>query len=117
MKNFLIVLLLSALGSAPAVAAQLRGPAECTASSRTIVAGLNNDTSTVSSIIISNNGVPYNLSSSQYSKTADEDDGEPHTITLTQSAVSDMSAKGVSFGDSSQVKIVTSNFTHLLDCK
>lgn len=117
MKKFITIMSLAAMAAVPATAAQLKGTADCSASARTIIGGLNNDSSTVSSFVVSANGVPYSVSSSQYSKVADATYGEPHTITFTASAVSDMSANGVTFGDSSKVKIVTSNFTHLFDCE
>lgn len=102
--------------AAPVMAARLTGVADCTASSRTIIVGLNNDTSTISSFIVSQGGVPYSLSAAQYTKTASSS-GEPNTIVMTTAAVTAMSNDGVTFGDSSKVKIVTGNNTFAFDCE
>lgn len=114
-KILLSSLVASTLFAMPALAARFSGEAECTASSRTIVAGLNADNTSISSFIVSQDGVPYSLSTSEYTKTVDSS-GEPNTFTMTAAAISAMSSGGVTFGDSSKVKIVTSNNTFVFDC-
>lgn len=115
-KVLLSSLVATTLCAAPVMAARFTGIADCTASSRTFVVGLNNDSSTISSLVISQDGVPYSLSAAQYTKTASSS-GEPNTFVMTQSAVTAMASDGVTFGDNSKIKIVTGSNTFAFECE